>query len=69
MLCEPNGGAPCLNLVGPAAVLECNGVNGEDFLGLDDAVLTRELRCTPFASRKLLAARARFLDNHKILYV
>ena len=50
------------DLVGLAAHLYGQSVNGADFLHLREAQFVDELRCTPFAARKLLAARTAFLD-------
>ena len=45
-----------------AATCYANGVNGADLdAWQDEATVEHELRVTPFAARKLLAARARFL--------
>ena len=51
------------DLTGPAAHLAANGVNGNDLLSFNEQQLTEELRCTPFASRKVIAARDRFLQG------
>ena len=45
------------DLAGPARVIHANAVNGTDFLNLTFAVLTDELRMSPFAARKVLSAR------------
>ena len=41
------------DLAGPAEVLRANAVNGADFLTLTETDYQRELRMTPFASKKL----------------
>ena len=41
------------DLAGPTEVLLANAVNGADFLTLAEADYRRELRMTPFASKKL----------------
>ena len=50
------------DLAGLAAYLYEQSVNGKDLLHLTEATLVNELRCTPFAARKILAARTAFLD-------
>ena len=42
------------DLCGPAEVLRCNSVNGSDFLALSEIDFQRDLRMTPFASKKLV---------------
>ena len=49
------------DLSGPAQVLESNGVNGADLLGLSATQLQTELRMSVFAARKVIAARDTFL--------
>ena len=49
------------DLSGPAAVLFASGVNGSDLLALDEDSLVKDVRLTPFAARKVLAARDGFL--------
>lgn len=50
------------DLCGPAEVLRSAGVNGSDFLAWkSEGELASDLRLPPFAARKLLACRARFL--------
>ena len=44
-----------------AAYLRDNGVNGQDLLELTSDSLTTDLRCTPFAARKVLSARDEYL--------
>ena len=51
------------DLVGPAAYLADNGVDGLDLLDLTFATLTSDLRCTPFAARKVVRARDAFLQD------
>lgn len=51
------------DLLGPAAHLADNGVNGHDLLDMTLDTLTTDLRCTPFASRKVLRARDAFLED------
>ena len=41
------------DLAGPAEVLRGSAVNGNDFLSLTEIDFQRELRMTPFASKKL----------------
>lgn len=50
------------DLAGPATYLSENGVNGNDLVSLNLDTLTNDLRCTPFAARKVLAARDGFLQ-------
>ena len=49
------------DLKGPAAVLYANGVSGKDFAEFGVAGLVAELRLSPFAARKIIAARDAFL--------
>ena len=49
------------DLVGPASQIHAQGVDGADFLELTLAVLTHEIKVTPFAAGKLLKVRDRFL--------
>ncbi len=51
------------DLEGPAKQLFEQGVSGEDFAGLTDETLTKELRLTVFAAKKLLRLRTTFLTN------
>lgn len=52
------------DLHGPAAAFRTSGVSGSDFLAWTDAnSLATDLRLTPFAARKLLACRAKFLED------
>ena len=51
------------DLAGPAAYLADNGVNGEDLYNINLETLTQDLRCTPFAARKVLHVRNSFLQN------
>ena len=50
------------DLEGPAKFLQTQGFNGSDFLAATGESLVAELRCTPFAARKLLRARDLFLE-------
>ena len=49
------------DLEGPATYLQTQGVNGSDFLSLTCETFVKELRCTPFAAKKLLRVRDVFL--------
>ena len=49
------------DLAGPAAALFANGVNGADLLEATEDLLVKDVRLTPFAARKILAARDAFL--------
>ena len=49
------------DLVGPAKVLQANGVNGPDLLTLSAQELVNDVKMTPFAARKVLQARDAFL--------
>lgn len=49
------------DLAGPATALFASGVNGTDLLDMTGGVLVDEVRVTPFAARKILAARDAFL--------
>ena len=49
------------DLAGLATHLHGQSVNGKDFLDLSETELVEDLRCTPFAARKLVAARAKYL--------
>ena len=51
------------DLEGPATYLQTQGVNGSDFLSLSGETLEKELRCTPFAAKKILGARELFLGK------
>ena len=51
------------DLVGPAAYMGDNGVDGQDLLSLTFETLTSDLRCTPFAARKVLCARDQYLQQ------
>ena len=53
--------AKAKDLAGPAAVIFASGMDGEDFLCADEAMLVKDVRLTPFAARKLLRAREAFL--------
>ena len=50
------------DLEGPTKFLQTQGFNGSDFLAATGESLVAELRCTPFAARKLLRARDLFLE-------
>ena len=49
------------DLTGPATALFASGVNGSDLLEVTEDVLVKDVRLTPFAARKVLAARDAFL--------
>ena len=49
------------DLHGPALVCRQSGVAGVDLLEFTEAGLQNDLRMTPFAARKVLAARAAYL--------
>ena len=51
------------DLAGPAELMRCSGVNGEDLLSLDVDTLVREIRTTSFAAKKILRARDAFLHS------
>ena len=51
------------DLAGPATVLFASGMDGEDFLHVDEATLVRDVRLTPFGARRLLRARDAFLSG------
>ena len=51
------------DLEGPATYLQTQGVNGSDFLSLTGETLEKELRCTPFAAKKILGVRQLFLGQ------
>ena len=55
----------CLeDLRGPAEALRMSGVAGSDLLAWDTAAeLQADLRLSPFAARKVLAARDRYLEG------
>ena len=44
------------DLVGPAAALFASSVNGGDLLTLTQDILVKDVRLTPFAARKVVAA-------------
>ena len=49
------------DLAGPAVTLFNNAVNGADLLAVDLETLVQDVRLTPFAAKKVLAARDAFL--------
>ena len=49
------------DLAGPAELTRASGVNGADLLQLSINELSHDLRLTPFAARKVDAARDEFL--------
>ena len=51
------------DLEGPASYLQTQGVNGSDFFSLTCETLVQELRCTPFAAKKLMSVRDTYLKN------
>ena len=53
-----------MTLRGPADALRASGVAGADLLALNtDVELQKDLKLTPFAARKVLAVRDRFLAS------
>ena len=50
------------DLEGPAAAFWTHGVNGIDFASIDEATLCDDLRLSRFTARKVLAARASYLQ-------
>ena len=50
------------DLDGPAETLYANGVRGEDLLMMSLETMTRDLRLSAFAARRIVAARTVFLD-------
>ena len=50
-----------LDLAGPAELTRVSGVNGADLLQLSINELSHDIRLTPFAARKVGAARDEFL--------
>ena len=51
------------DMAGLATHLHKQSVNGSDFLSLTQVQLVEELHCSPFAARKLVAARTTFLER------
>ena len=51
------------DLAGPADIARASGVNGSDLLQLSLDDLIKEVRMTPFAAKKVVAARAAFLSS------
>ena len=51
------------DLAGPAEIARASGVNGSDLLQLSLDDLIKEVRMTPFAAKKVLAARTAFLAS------
>ena len=49
------------DLAGPASSLRTSGMDGADLLTLDEDVLVKDVRVTPFGARKILRARDAFL--------
>ena len=49
------------DLAGPAELTRVSGVNGADLLQLSIHELSQDIRLTPFAARKVDAAREEFL--------
>ena len=52
-----------VDLEGPASVCEANGVAGPDFFDLGVSSFHADLRLTPFAAKKVVAARDGFLSR------
>ena len=53
-----------MDLEGPAELCRMSGVNGADLLGFNTVdEMVQELRCTPFAAKKMLRARNEFLGR------
>ena len=50
------------DLDGPAETLSANGVRGGDLLTMSLETMTRDLRLSAFAARRIMAARTAFLD-------
>jgi len=50
-----------VDLEGPATVCAANGVNGADLLRMTVSELCEDLRLTPFAAKKVCAAKAQFV--------
>ena len=51
------------DLAGPAEQAQMSGVNGADLLQLSREDLSSEVRLSPFAARKVVAARDAFLES------
>ena len=51
------------DLAGPAELLRVSGVNGADLLELSITELSKDVRLSPFAARKVAAARDAFLEG------
>ena len=51
------------DLAGPATHLAANGVTGDDLFSFNQRELVDDVRCTPFAAKKVLAARDSFLQS------
>ena len=51
------------DLAGPAEQARMSGVNGADLLQLLREDLSSEVRLSPFAARKVVAARDAFLES------
>ena len=51
------------DLHGPAHLCQHNRFNGMDLLGVTESSLVADLRCTPFAARKIVGARENFLKE------
>ena len=47
---------------GLAALVRANSVDGGDFVEFTNAICVKDLRCTPFAARKLMKLRHRCLN-------
>ena len=51
------------DLEGPASVLQANGVSGADLVTMTAETMSRELRLSPFAARKVVSARDTYLQQ------
>ena len=58
---EVSGFLSSADIAGPAAACLASGVNGADLLVLTWEALLDDVRLTPFAARKVVAARDDFL--------
>ena len=62
-LAEGKGEYGLCTFVGLATLVRCNSVNGADVLAFSEASCIEALRCTPFAARKLLALRDKYVTD------
>ena len=51
------------DLQGPASACEASGVDGRDLFAMEASTLREDVRLSPFAARKVLAARDFFLSG------